>query len=70
MDAFEFVKYYIRYVDEIDSVVASEYKPVVENLRNTDPHNIIRPDAWFMNEQAARGFVWSYFLRELARTKK
>ena len=64
MEAIEFVVYYDNYVTEIEQVVKSEYAPAIERLRATDPHDLVRPEAWFQTESAARGYVWSLFLRE------
>ena len=64
MEAIEFVVNYDNYVTEIEQVVKSEYAPAIERLRATDPHDLVRPEAWFQTESAARGYVWSLFLRE------
>ena len=64
MEAIEFVVNYDTYLTEIEQVVKSEYLPAIERLRATDPHDLIRPDAWFQTESAARGYVWTLFLNE------
>jgi hypothetical protein len=32
-------------------VVKSELLPMLEELRNTDPHDLISPDVWFVSER-------------------
>ena len=34
----------------------------IEELKNTDPHDIISPDCWFVSETQARGYVLNLFL--------
>lgn len=67
MDAMEFIRNYPNYISELDQVVKSELLPILEELRNTDPHDLISPDVWFVSETQARGYVWSLFI---SRCKK
>jgi len=62
MDSIEFVNHYQDFISEIEKVVKPEYKKVIKTLRAKDPHDIVRPEAWFYNINDARGFVWSMFL--------
>ncbi len=64
MEAIEFVTKYEQYLTEIEQVVKPEYLPVIEKLRDIDPHDLVRPDAWFQGSANARGYVWSLFLKE------
>jgi len=64
MEAIEFVANYEKYLKEIEQVVKPEYLPALERLRANDPHDLVRPEAWFQIESAARGYVWTLFLRE------
>ena len=64
MDATEFVSNYESFVKEIGSVVKSELFPVVEELLDKDPHDLITPNAFFQSKASARGFVWTMFLQE------
>jgi len=65
MEAIEFVMNYEKYVSEIEQVVKPQYLPVVERLREKDPHDIVRPESWLMSESHARGLVWSLFLKSV-----
>jgi len=64
MEAIEFVVNYENYLNEIETAVKSEYLPAIERLRAQDPHDLVRPEAWFQTESAARGYVWTLFLKE------
>ena len=64
MDSFDFVSNYHEYLKEIREVIRPEYKSVLEELDNIDPHDLVRPDAFFLNESIMRGLVWSLFLKK------
>lgn len=64
MEAIEFVMNYEKYLNEIAQVVMPEYLPALERLRSNDPHDLVRPESYFMAESHARGYVWSLFLKE------
>jgi hypothetical protein len=62
MDAIEFINSYPQYLEEIRSVIKPELIPVVDQLENIDPHDLVTPATWFLNGNATRGLVWSMFL--------
>ena len=64
MEAIEFVANYENFLAEIEQVVKSEYHPVIEKLREIDPHDLVKPDSWFQGSANARGYVWMLFLKE------
>jgi len=64
IDAIEFVNYYQEFISEIEEVVKPEYEKAIQTLKDKDPHDIVRPEAWFHNINDARGLVWAMFLRE------
>lgn len=64
MDALEFIIYYPTYLDEIEQAVKPELLPIVAELREIDPHDLITPDTWIVSELQARGLVWMFFLKE------
>ena len=68
MEAIVFVKNYLNYIDEIELVVKPELLPILEEIRDIDPHDLIRPDSFFDSENSARGFVWSMFLKRVRHT--
>ncbi|BBE17571.1 hypothetical protein AQPE_1727 [Aquipluma nitroreducens] len=67
MEAIVFVKNYMDYLDEISQVIKPELQPILDELKEIDPHDLVRPDSWFQSESEARGFVWSMFVK---RTKE
>ena len=67
MEAIEFVVNYENYLNEIEQAVKPEYLPAIERLKANDPHDLVRPDTWFLNASAARGYVWTLFLKEKNR---
>ena len=70
MVAIEFVLKYESYLDEIQQVIKPELQPFLDNLRQTDPHDLVKPDTWFPYESAAIGYVWSLFIQEVKNQTK
>jgi len=64
MEAIEFIARYPEYLATIKKVTKEEYLPVLEEMENTDPHDLVKPDTWFPDENAALGFVYRLFLNE------
>ena len=64
VEAIEFVMNYETYVKEIGAVTRPEFKPIINKMLETDPHDLIRPEAYFAHENDAKGFVWGLFMRE------
>jgi hypothetical protein len=65
MDAIEFITKYPEYVQEIRDVIRPELFPLVDQLAAIDPHDLVRPEAFFLSVQDGRGFVWSLFLKRV-----
>ena len=70
MEAIEFVMNYENYLNEIEQVVKPEYAPLIGRLRARDPHDLVRPEAWFQSESDARGYVWTMFIRECRKRSR
>ncbi|MFZ4402065.1 MAG: hypothetical protein ACOYO1_18695 [Bacteroidales bacterium] len=70
MDAYEFIKNHKGYVNEIELVIKPEYQSIVTKLKETDPHDLIVPETWFISERSARGFVWNLFIRRVKLSSK
>jgi len=62
--AIEFVMNYEGYVKEIELVVRAEFKPIIQKMLKIDPHDLIRPEAYFEHENNAKGFVWEIFIKK------
>lgn len=62
MDAIQFVNKYQNYVDEISLVVKEDFRPIINKMKEIDPHDFITPEAYFVSENHAKGFVWELFM--------
>lgn len=67
MEAIVFVKNYMDYLDEISQVIKPELQPIIDELKEIDPHDLVRPDTFFDSENSARGYVWSMFVKRVKR---
>jgi hypothetical protein len=67
MEAIAFVKNYMDYLDEISQVIKPELQPVLDELRQIDPHDLVQPDSWFHTESEAKGFVWKMFIKRVRK---
>lgn len=70
MEAIEFIVKYPKYLQEIRDVIRPELFPLVDELEKIDPHDLVAPDTWFPNENAAIGFLWSYFIKRMKRFER
>jgi len=69
MEAFVFVNNYLNYIDEIGQVIKPELQPILDELRQVAPHDLVRPDSYFDSENSARGYVCSMFVRKVNKDK-
>jgi hypothetical protein len=67
MEAIVFVRIYLSYLDEIGQVIKPELQPILNELRELDPHDLVRSDSWFQSESEAKGFVWSMFVKRVKK---
>lgn len=67
MEAIEFVNNYHKYLDEVSQVIRPELQSVLDELKEIDPHDLVRPDTFFDSENSARGFVWSMFFKRVKK---
>ena len=63
MESIEFINRYESYLNEISEVVKPELLPIIDELRQIDPHDLVRPDTFFESESHGKGFVWSMFIK-------
>jgi hypothetical protein len=70
MEAIEFIARYPEYLATIKQVTKDEYLPVLEKMEKMDPHDLIRPDSWFPDENAAFGFVYRLFIQHVRKPYK
>lgn len=69
MEAIVFVRNYVSYIEEISQVIKPELLPIMDELRELDPHDLVRPDTYFDSENSARGYVWSMFVKRVNKAK-
>ncbi len=62
MEALEFISNYNKYLEEIEQVIKPELLPVLQKLKETDPHDLLSHESWLINSNHARGYVWSLFI--------
>jgi len=55
---------YENYVKEIEAVVRPEFKPIIQQMLEIDPHDLITPESYFQSEAHAEGFVWRLFIKK------
>jgi hypothetical protein len=67
MEAIEFIARYPEYLATIKEVTKEKYLPVLEEMEKWEPHDLMKPDTWFADENAAFGYVYRLFILE---TKK
>ena len=65
MEALEFIARYPEYLESIRKVTKEEYYPALKKLEEIDPHDLVKPDTWFADENAAMGFVYRLFILEI-----
>ena len=70
MESIEFINRYELYLDEISEVVRPELLPIIEELKQIDPHDLVRPDTFFESENSARGYIWSMFIKRARKNSK
>ena len=47
VEAIEFVRNHESCIKEIEAVVRPEFKPIIQKMLEIDPHDLIRPEAYF-----------------------
>ena len=69
MEALEFIARYPEFLETIKKVTKEEYLPILKGLEEMDPHDLVKPDMWFADENAAMGFVYRVFLKQVSALK-
>jgi hypothetical protein len=69
MDALQFIKSYDQFVKELETYVKPEYNDAIQQLKDADPHDLVKPDTYFLGHTHMRGLVWSEFLKNAAEQK-
>lgn len=69
MEAIEFINRYPEYINQIEKVVRPEFAPVIEKLKEHDPHDIVKPEHYFNSDAEAIGVVLKLFLKKLSKVE-
>lgn len=67
MEAIEFVHKYESYLDDIQLVIKPDLYSIINELRQTDPHDLVTPETCFPRENDAKGYVWALFMQEVRK---
>jgi hypothetical protein len=70
MDSMEFIRKYPDYLQTIKMVTKTEYYPVLELMEGWDPHDLVRPESWFPDENSSLGYVYRLFIKEVRKSEK
>lgn len=65
METIEFIVNYPKYLQEIRNVIQPHLIPALVEMEGIDPHDLVRPDIYFISESHARGFVFTLFLKKV-----
>jgi hypothetical protein len=44
-----------------------QYYPVIAKMEEWEPHDLVKPDSWFQDENSATEFVYRLLLREVRK---
>ena len=70
MESMEFVVRYHQFLNEISELVKDEYQPIIQELKEVDPHDLVLPETWFPDINYARGSVWKLFIHTVKSKRK
>ena len=70
MESIEFINKYESYLDEISLVIKSSLLPILDELCLIDPHDLVRPDTFFIGESQAKGIVWEMFIKRVGKSMR
>ena len=49
MEAIEFINKYESYLNEISNVIKPELLPIIDQLKNIDPHDLVTPETYLID---------------------
>jgi len=70
MEAIEFIHNYQSYIETIKQVTKDEYLPILLEMGKLDPHDLVKPESWFPDENSALGFVYRLFIKEVKKSEE
>lgn len=69
MTAIEFIEAYPSFIKEIEAIIKPELKPILDEMKEIDPHDLIRPEAYFDSKSHAFGLVMRLFVNNAKAQK-
>ena len=65
MDSIEFINRYQEFLKELKEIVDPKFYSILKEMEDTDPHDLVTPETWFINQHVGRGYVYSLFLKKI-----
>lgn len=65
MDAHQFISNYETFVKMIGKTTAIEYQPHIRAMLEIDPTDLIQPEAMFVSDGHAIGFIWIHLFKRI-----
>jgi len=62
-----FVVKYPEYLKTIKMVTKEKYHPIITEMEGWDPHDLVKPNDWFPDENSMMGYVYRLFMREVKK---
>lgn len=66
----EFVSRYIEWLEVIDHCINPDLYPAIRKMYCIDPRDLITPDAMFVSESHAIGFIWCSLIQKHKQMEK
>ncbi len=70
LNAMQFTEQYTAIVEEFDHIAHPDTYPAIRQLYCIDPHDLISPEACFVDMSHARGFVATLLMKTVAEMKR
>lgn len=64
MESKQFINNFDYYLDEIYDVIKPELRPILNELREMDPHDLVPLNGRYQNNEEVRGRIWTLFIRK------
>jgi len=70
MHSLEFCFSYYNYLNDLEKVIDPKYQNIIEDMRNSDPSNLIEPERIIRYTSEALGIVYKDFIYRVNRSIK
>jgi hypothetical protein len=69
MEIHRFIRSYDYYINLLETIVKPEFQEVINEFRETDPHDLVSPETYFSSSQDCLGFIVSLFIKKINQKK-